>query len=246
MEIASPAARRSPSRLPMLFRACSLFLVFTAACLGAIPPELQSALDAFRADGPRGWAYTQTTRSEKHSMVERYDPIVRAPFSWKLLQKDGREPTEKELKDYRNRVAFRSNDGTASVKDQIIPASCELVAEDGDTADYRFRLSPGAQEDRTAEHMRATFRLHRPSGAITRVELANAGTFSPVMAVEITEARTIMDYSVPVEGQPSLLLSVHTRVRGTSFWFRSLDDELQVDYSEHRFAGRTPPATNDR
>lgn len=241
-----PFVRRSPCPLPMLFRACTLFLVLTAACLGAIPPELQSALDAFRSDGPKGWAYTQTTRSEKHSMVERYDPIVRPPFSWSLLQKDGRAPTEKELKDYRNRVAFRSNDGNVGVKDQIVPASCELVAEDGDTADYRFKLRAGAKEDRTAEHMRATFRLHRPSGTIIRVELANHETFSPVMAVQVTEARTIMNYSVPDEDRPSLLMSVSTRVRGTSFWFRSLDDDLQVDYSDHSFAGRAPAATDAR
>lgn len=243
MKIASFAARRSPVRLPMLFRACSLLLLSAALCLGAaIPPELQTALDAFRADGPKGWAYTQTTRSEKHSMVEHFDPIVRQPFSWTLVEKDGRAPTEKELKDYRNRVAFRSNDGTASVKDQIIPGSCELVAEDGDTADYRFKLTAGAKEDRTAEHMRATFRLHRPSGTIIRVELANAESFSPVLAVEINEARTTMDYSVPADDRPSLLMSVHTRVRGTSFWFRSLDDDLQVDYSDHRYAGKTPAA----
>lgn len=217
------------------------FLLLAAVLRAEMPAELTAALAAFRADGPRGWAYTQTTSSTNHSMVETYDPMIRQPFSWKLIKRDGHAPTEKELNDYRNRVAMRSNDGNVSVKDQIVPDSCRLVGETADTADYSFSLQPGAKEDRTAQFMTATFRLHRPSGTIVRVELANREPFSPMFAVDITEARTVMDYSLPSGETPSLLLSVRTRVRGRSFWFRSLDDELQVTYADHRFAGKKSP-----
>ncbi len=232
------------STLTMLFRLTAVFLLCAALSARAMPAELTAALDKFRADGPKGWAFTQTTRSDTRSMVERHDPLIRAPFSWTLIKQNDREPTEKELNDYRNRVAFRSNDGTASVKDQIIPESCELVAETDDTADYRFKLAPGSDEDRTAAFMTATFTLHRPSGTITRVDLGNHEPFSPMFAVKIAEARTIMDYSTPEGDRPSLLMKVHTRVRGRAFWFRSLDDDLHVTYSDH--VNQAKPASKAR
>ncbi len=217
----------------MLIRFIWGFFLTLAISVHAMPTELTKALADFRADGPRGWAFTQSTSSASHSLVERYDPLIRAPFSWNLLTKDGRQPTEKEMNDYREKVSYRSNDGTASVKDQIIPETCKLVSETDENSVYEFKLKPGSEDDHTAEFMTALFTLHRPSGAITQVELGNTEPFSPMIAVQITEARTTMDYSIPTEECPSLLLGVHTKVRGRAFWLRSLDDDLYVKYSDH-------------
>ena len=39
-------------------------------------------------------------------------------------------------------------------------------------------------------------------------------------------------------GRPSLLQKVTLRVRAKAFWVKSLDQDMTVTYTDHRFAGR--------
>lgn len=206
---------------------------------GPIPPELATALADFRTEGPKGWSFTQTTQAEGKSLVEQFDPLKPDFQRWGLVRKDGREPTAEETRDYREKQTRRTGGQTApNVKDQINPDSCELVNDDGTRATWSFRLLPGSNEDRSAAHMAATFTLHRPTGTIERVELASFEPFSPVFSVSVAEARTILTYSLPSGETPALLQSVTMRVRGKAMWFKSIDSDLSVAYSDYAYAGR--------
>lgn len=227
-------------------------LVFAALCLsalsalaGPVPPELAAALQTFRAEGTKGWAFTQTTSSGGKALVERFEPLSRGPSHWTLLQKDGRMPTEDELAEYRETQRRRGRDDSApNVKDQIDPATCELVSDDGTHTTWRFRLKPTDADDKSAAHMAATFTLHRPTGTIERVELANFEPFSPATLVNLTEARTIVTYTLPRDGRPTLLAAVTTRVRGRALWIKSLDSDLTVTYSDYVYAVKPPTPTS--
>lgn len=206
-----------------------------------MPAELEAALKEFRAEGPKGWSFIQTTESGKRSRVERFDPLGKNGVRWTLLKQDGREPTESETRSYLDHKSRRSSHETApNVKDQIIPDTCEVVEETEQRGVYRFKLRPGDDDDRSAEHMRATFVLHRPSRTIEKVELASTGPFSPVLMVNVTEARTVMTYSLPEGDRPSLLKDVVVRIRGRAMWFRSLDQDMTVTYSDYHYAGKRP------
>jgi hypothetical protein len=217
-----------------------LALVSSQLFAGPLPGELAAALKEFRADGPKGWAFTQTTVAGDRARIERFDPLGRHSIQWKLIQQDGRPPTSEEIAKYTELKARRSSNETApNVKDQIIPDSCEIVSETTERAVYRFRLKPGADDDHAAEHMRATFTLHRPTATIEVVELASVGPFSPVFMVKVQEARTVMTYSLPAAAdRPSLLQTVTVRIRGTAMWFRSLDQDMTVTYSDYAYAGK--------
>jgi hypothetical protein len=216
---------------------CALFT--SSLFAGSMPAELASALKEFRADGPKGWAFTQTTVAGDRTRVESFDPLGRHSVQWKLIRQDGRVPTGEEIAKYTEIKARRSSNETApNVKDQIIPESCEIVSETPERGVYRFRLNPGADDDHAAEHMRATFTLHRPTATISVVELASTGPFSPVLMVKVQEARTVMNYSLPADERPSLLQSVTVRIRGTAMWFRSLDQDMTVSYSDYIYTGK--------
>jgi len=206
---------------------------------GPVPPELAAALRDFRTEGAWGWAFTQTSEADGKSLVEHYDPRKPDMQRWTLVRKDGREPTAAELKDYREKQTRRTGGQTApNVKNQIDHDSCELVADDGTRATWRFRLRPGEATDRSAAHMAATFTLHRPTATIERVELASFEPFSPMLLVNVAEARTVLQYSLPEGDRPSLLQSVTMRVRGRAMFFKSLDSDLTVAYSDYVYAGR--------
>lgn len=209
------------------------------ACATAVPPELDAALKDFRTEGTFGWAFTQKTESENKSLVEHYDPSKPEVLRWTLMQNDGRSPTEKETKDYREQQTRRTGGETApNVKNQLDHDSCTLVDDDGVRARWKFRLRPGAADDRSAAHMAATFTLHRPTGTIEQVELASFEPFSPVFLVNISEARTLLEYTLPDADRPTLLKKVSMRVRGRALWFKSLDSDLTVVYSDYVYAGK--------
>lgn len=229
-----------------MLRRLLLSLLFALPALtilraGTVPPELDRSLKAFRAEGTANWAFIQATEAGGKSLVEHFDPSKPEFSRWTLLKKDGIAPTDAEVKDYRERLSRRTNSGTApSVKDQIDPATCELVSEDGERAVYRFHLKTSTNDDRSAAHMAAVFTLHKPTATIERVELSAFEPFSPMFAVKITEAKTTILYSLPTTERTTLLQQVNVHIRGRAMWLKSLDEDMTVTYTEHVFVGKKP------
>lgn len=234
--------------LRRMFRRLLPFCIFvllctTAAQAGQIPPELAQALKAYRAEGTMNWAYLQTTESSKgQSLVEHYDPSKPVFSRWTLLKKNGTAPSEADLKDYRDRLSRRTTGTAPNIKDQIDPATCELASEDGERASYRFKLLTTDKADRSAAHMNAVFTLHKPTSTIERVELSSLEPFSPMFSVKVNEAATTIEYSVPTTERPTLLQKITVRMRGSVMWFKSLDEDMTVTYSDYTYVGRKPVA----
>ncbi|MDF3057409.1 MAG: hypothetical protein K0R17_1624 [Rariglobus sp.] len=222
-----------------LFVCLVFFAIGCRLVAGPTPPELEAALKNFRAEGAKGWAFTQTTVSDARSRVERFDPLGRHFLQWTLVQQDGRAPTANEIRTYNEHKTRRSSNETApNVKDQIAPGTCEVVDDTPERGVYRFQLKPGDKDDHSAQFMRVTFTLHRPTATIEKVELASTGPFSPVFMVNIQEARTVMTYLLPEGERPTLLKEVSVRVRGRAMWVKSLDQDMTVAYSDYSYAGK--------
>ena len=234
MRIDSPPAFRFVPPMRLLLT----FVLLVGSVFAAVPPELEAALKNFHGDAPRGWSFTQTTKAEGKSTVERSN-AARPEFDrWSLVQKDGRAPTAAELNDYGEARSRRSRNGTApNLADQFDLASLEVVSTTAEHATYRFRLRPGESRDRTAAFLRATVVLHKPTRSIESIELTNTGEFSPAFGVKIAALKTLMTYTLPAGQTPSLPEKVETQVRGRAFLFKSLDAEMTVTFSDYVHVG---------
>jgi hypothetical protein len=223
----------------------------SGALLSSLPPELTAALDQFRAEGPKGWAFTQTTSGEGKELVERYDPRKRGSARWTLLSDKGAAPTEEQQQRYRDtRPAFDSASNLAAQFDRTRAA---LVSQDENSATYEFALKPASETATAAAHMRARATLHRPTGAVVRVELFNFRPFKPAGSLTIEEARTTLAYTPPVDGRPALPLESTMKVRGKRFWVRSFEQTVTSKFSDHEEAtlqkdkdSSSAPAASDR
>jgi hypothetical protein len=222
---------------PMRFLAFLCLLL--PALSGAVPEPLAEALATFRSEPPRGWSFTQTTVGDGKSTMERYDAAKPEFDRWTLIQKDGRSPTAADLKAYSEGRSRRSRTGTApSLTDQIDRDSLETVAENDERATYRCRLRRGESRDDTSLHLRATLVLHKPTRTLESIELTNAETFRPTIGVKIVTMKTLMTYSAPSGDRPGLPQQVSTHLRGTAFWFKSLDADLTVTFSDYVRTGK--------
>ncbi len=216
-----------------------LFCALASATFGAVPPGLAEALKTFRTDGPRGWAFTQTTAAEGKSLAERFDPMKRDIARWELVQQNGRAPTADERRDYLADLKHRAQGETApKLTEQFDLGTLETVSDNPERATYRLRLKPGEAGDKTAAYLRITLVLHKPSHTIETLEVASAAPFSPTFGVNITEMKTLMTYSLPAGDRPSLPQKVTTRLRGRAFWVKSLDADMTVTFSDYVRAGR--------
>ena len=204
--------------------------------LPSLPAELTAALDHFRAEGPKGWAFTQTTSGEGKELVERYDPRPRGAARWTLLSEKGAAPTEEQQQRYRDtRPAF---DASSNLASQFDRARAALVSQDERSVTYEFALKPASETDTAAAHMRARATLDRPTGAIVRVELFNFRPFKPAGSITIEEARTTLIYTPPSDGRPALPLESTMKVRGKRFWFRSFEQTVTSKFSDHENAAK--------
>lgn len=214
-------------------RLLALTLLFAATADGAVPPALDAALKSFRSDVPPGWSFTQTTTAEGKSTAERSDAGKPAYERWSLIQVDGRTPTASEVSHYHEQRSRRSNSGTPPrIAEQFDLGTLEPVSETAERAVYRCALKPSEASDKTAKFIRATITLHKPTQTIEAVELGNTAEFSPAIGVKIAELKTTMRYSIPTADTPSLPQKVVTRQRGTAFWFKALDAEMTVVFSD--------------
>jgi hypothetical protein len=220
-------------------RLFAVFFALVSSVTATVPEPLAAALANFRSDAPRGWSFTQTTRAEGKSTVERSN-AARPEFDrWSLVQKDGRAPTVDELRDYADARSRRSRTGTApKLTDQFEWESLETVADNESHATYRCRLRPGEARDHTARFLRATIVLHKPTKTIEAVELTNVEPFSPTIGVKIVALKTVMTYSLPAGETPSLPQKVATHLRGTAFWFKVLDADMTVTFSDYERVGK--------
>lgn len=218
-------------RLPFMLLVGGLMTALTGA---PAPTELETALRDFRSEPPRGWTYLQTTTAEGKSTVERHDASKPEFDRWSLQQKDGRPPDADAVRHYAEARSRRSRGGTApKLAEQLDTAAAELLAQDENHATYRCLLKAAEAGDRTAAYLRATLVLHRPTRTIESIELRNTAPFSPAIGVKIAELRTTLTYSLPAGDLPSLPLRVATTIRGTAFWFKSLDAEREIRFSDY-------------
>jgi hypothetical protein len=214
---------------------CFLVIFLAAICSAgaAVPRDLELALKGFRSDVPPGWSFTQTTSAEGKSTVERSDAGKPEFDRWTLALKDGRAPAAGDLRDYGDARSRRSRGGTAPrLVDQLDLGSLETVSGDDVRVTYHCRLRPGETGDKTAAFLRATLVVHKVTHTIEVIELASTSRFSPGFGVSIAELLTRMTYSLPTEGRPSFPQQVATRVRGTAFFFKSLDAEMTVTFGD--------------
>ena len=227
----------------MILRSLLVYALVGAAALsaGPLPSEFEAALKTFRADGAKGWAFTQATTARQDSLIERFDPSKPEFLRWALVQKNRRPPTEKETREYQEKHTRRSSNDTApDVTKQLDLSTAERVSDDPEHAVYRFRLKSGGKDDTSAQHMTALFTFHKPTGTIEQIELGTTEPFSPMMAVKIQEARTTIFYTLPTADRPTLLDHIAVRVRGRAMFVRSLDEDMTVVYSDYTYAGKKP------
>lgn len=229
----------------------ALFLLsavaLTATPAADIPPAVRQAVADFRPEGPKGWSFTQTTRAEGRSLVERYDSTKPEFNRWSLLAEDDKAPTPEAAQRYREKFTRHSQNSSAPrLNQQVDHATLTMLADTGERTTYQARLKATEAEDRTGPFLRATIVWHKPTATIESFAIENIAVFSPAFGIKIEALRTTMAYTLPTPDRPALLTRVRTHLRGRAFWVKSLDADMEVTYTDYVPARARPAPVSDQ
>ena len=206
----------------------------SSAVAAPIPQDVAQALAIFRPEGPKGWSYTQSTTAAGRSLVERFDSSKPEFNRWTLVSEDGNIPTPKSQQLYREKFTGRSqNSGAPHINQQIDLPSIVLLVETPERTTYQGRLKATDAADRTGPFLKAIIVWHKTTATIESLAIENTAPFSPAFGVKIQEMRTVMIYDLPTQDHPTLLSRVTVRLRGSAFWIKSLDADMEVVYTEY-------------
>lgn len=218
----------------MRLRLALAFCVLAAvASAGELPPYFSDALARFTSDAPRGWAYTLTTTREGDTSVERFDPSRPKGGEWTLLERNGRAATADEIERYL-RYKASSTPPTARAtfeKGDLDRASFELVREDAATAVFRGRFREDLKEPLLA-HLVLELQITKADPAVESFTMRLVAPFTPALGVKMHELEVAMEFSPPTGDRPSLPRASRSRFRGRLFFFKSIEEDLRITYSD--------------
>lgn len=213
--------------------ALSFCLLAVAATAAELPSYFAAALARFTSDAPRGWAYTLTTTREGDTSVERYDPSRPKGGEWTLLERNGRAATADEIERYL-RYKASSTPPTARAtfeKGDLDRSTFELVSETATSAVFRGRFREDLKEPLLA-HLLLELQIAKADPAVQSFTMRLTAPFTPALGVKMHELEVAMEFSPPSDDRPSLPRASRSRFRGRLFFFKSIEEDLRIVYSD--------------
>lgn len=202
---------------------------------------VKRAFDALDDDFPEGWSFTETVENGEGSSIARYDPTLSEANPWTLLSIDGREPTEKETRQFQERKARRreareADEGRSPSVDDMVARGTLTLREETDTH-WEFGFTPAANSKEGAEFMRhvdGTLWVRKDGHYVSLIRLRNRETLKPGKGVRIESFDTRLEFGPAFADGPILPLLVQSAVRGKAMLMIRFDENERIRYSDFK------------
>jgi hypothetical protein len=193
----------------MRFCTCLALVVFCSLAWAEPPPLLVKAVHLW-AEGRQDLAFTQRTRalnddkSTKYERIERYDPSLPDNQRWRLLEVNGRPPTEAERQDIevkRNRKPRkRAGNPPASYLDLD---NARLAREDARTAHFEVGIKPETARLVAVDKLIIQVAVDKASGAIEHISASLREPMRVALGVaKVIDVDLDVQFEAPPDGPP--------------------------------------------
>ena len=187
-----------------------LITFFVVPVLHAEPPALLAKAVNLWAEGRQDLAFTQRTRtlnddqSTQYERVERYDPSLPDARRWKLLEVNGRPPTDKErrdIEDKRNRKPRKhAGNPPASYLDL---SNARQVGETEKVAHFEVGVKPEASRLVAFESLVIKIAVDKSSGTITHISAALREPMRVAFGLaKVIDVDLDVQFGEPADGPP--------------------------------------------
>lgn len=179
-------------------------------------------------------SYTTRATIQGRELEERFTPGE----GWRLVAIGDRSPSLEELDRYERGSEDRERRGHPTEFDLAAMAREETVLladEDYETLTFTFALAPSEDSDAPPflDKLQGTLTVRKSGFAPTLFVLEALEEVSPGPTVKIHEFRQETTLFRDPESDALLVESVHVRMRGKAFLFRTLDEDRRVRYADY-------------
>ncbi len=212
-------------------------------------PELpRNAILRYAETDLEQWHYVRTRISEDGVIVDRHDPTLPGAEHWQLVSIDGREPTERERRDYNKDRADHSDREERARGEELVrvlrPGSITYLGDEGDAQRYGYALrSPDGKREREFAALEGELLIDPDPEApwVREVRVWNSETLRPYLGVRIDEAE--LSFTFDRQGDWVLPRSVEARWAGEFLMLRDLGSEIIYTLEDFRHIDQAPPRT---
>jgi len=170
--------------------------------LAGAPAPLAEAVRRYAAESGR-WAYTQRTvevngKGEvKESRVYRHDPSLHYDEQWTLLERDGKPPTERQQKRFRERMAKRPERERKALGELMTWSAAKLAAETPDALIYEVPLKQDRDQRFPPEKFLVRVEIDR-AAALRRIDLKLRESVRVAGVVKVKSGEGRIDFVSPL------------------------------------------------
>lgn len=163
------------------------------------PPLLAEAIRKAALDGER-WAYTQTTVSKdrdgavEEETIVRYDPSQPYGEQWTPRKLDGKEPTEKQIKNLREEHTKRRK-SRRTLGELLDLAQATVVEETAATVTYEVPLIKTDNQRLPPDKFRVTARVNKERQAFENVAVRLREAFRLMLVLKLNSGEGDMDFT---------------------------------------------------
>lgn len=222
------------------------FLRAAREALADTPQLFREALLYSTATDLEQWHYLRTRHGEERTVVDRHDPTLPGEEHWQLVSIDGREPTEKERRDYEKDRADHSDADERADNENwvrvIVPDSVQVLDSDGGMQRFGYAMqSPDGRREKLFAALEGDLLVVDDADPawIREVRLWNTDTLRPALGVRIDSVNLRFRFQhqdgwvVPTElqarweGEFLMLKDIGDEIRFTLDGFRHRDTPAQ-------------------
>jgi hypothetical protein len=202
-----------------------LMVLWTKAT--AMPALLETALLKLQADEDH-WAYTQTTQAfdrkgapDGGPTVERYDPSQPPAQQWQLIQWQGQDPGERDLRRWEKRKLKEQRRREEKTLGEVMDFDRATVREETEEAVvFAIPLQPGASKRLPAEKFMVQMTVDRAREVVTGFSLETTGSFRAMGVAKIDTIEVRADFRTVDERYAPQPHAIQARGAGRVLFFR--------------------------
>lgn len=208
----------------------------------SLQKTITDSIKLFEQTNKQHWSY-KITRYENEegditSSTEQYSPSNSIATSWKLIEKNGEQPNQKQLHAFikhKRKLAQKDNvQGNISVplRDMIDINSLALITENEQYLELQFNVKLSQFDDESLEKLNGYLQYNKKQAYIEKIVIINQAPFSPIFSANISDFKLSFSF---IRLNNSILENQQRMVmKGTFAIFTDIDEVSIDNYTDYK------------
>lgn len=200
------------------------------------PSKLSIALKNMNKLNYNKCIFTKKTISNDLKMTEKYNGFSKNDVKWFLLEKNGKKPSNEELKKYKEKKLIesekkKSKENRLNLSTMFKKGTVKLLKEENGKIVYSFLPeNDSKEEEKMMKNVKGEVIVNKNKMVIESIILKNIKPFSPTFSVKVKLFKMEMKFKPIEEGNFYVLDTISTEMQGKLMGLKNISQKTKVFY----------------